>query len=88
MSIQKEKIKKIIVEIKESPDSFHLLKDDMHIINEIGLDSLQMINFLLKLEEEFDIEIDYDSFDIEEMSSIDRLSIFLSKQKKADKTDW
>ncbi len=76
----KEKIKEILSEIKENPAAAATLSDETDIINDVGLDSLQMVSFVLKLEEELDIEIDFDNFDFSHLSSINNLSEFLSKQ--------
>ena len=75
-----EKIKKILSGIQKNPALSETLSDDTDIINEVGLDSLQMVTFVLKLEEELDIEIDFDTFDFSHLSSIGNLAEFLSKQ--------
>ncbi|MCG5058928.1 MAG: acyl carrier protein [Limnoraphis sp. WC205] len=75
-----EKIKAILSQVKENPTAIETLSDDTDIINDIGLDSLQMVTFVLKLEEELGIEIDFDSFDFSHLSSIKSLSEFLSNQ--------
>ena len=53
------------------------LTDEVSIIHDIGLDSLQMINFFLKLEDEFDLEIDFDDIDYDKMSSVKELIDYL-----------
>lgn len=53
------------------------LTDDLSLIHDIGLDSLQMINFFLKLEDEFDLEIDFDDIDYDKMSSLKELIRYL-----------
>ena len=75
-----EKIKAILSQVQENPTAIETLSDDTDIINDIGLDSLQMVTFVLKLEEELGIEIDFDSFDFSHLSSIKSLSEFLSNQ--------
>lgn len=77
----KEKIKQILSEVKENPNFIETLSDNTDIINDVGLDSLQMVTFILKLEEQLDIEIDFDSFDFSHLSSITSLCDFLSKQE-------
>ena len=78
-----ETLKKILSEVKETPIETITLSDDMDIINDIGLDSLQMVTFMLKLEEDLDIQIDFDNLDFSTLLSVDSLCDFLSKQKKA-----
>ena len=76
-----ETIKKILSEVKDIPVASITLSDDTDIINDIGLDSLQMVTFMLKLEEALDIEIDFDSLDFSTLMSVGSLCNFLSKQK-------
>ena len=74
----KARIKEILAEVKEAPDLAATLSDDADIINEVGLDSLQVVTFLFKLEEAFEIEIDFEQFDYSDLSSIRRLAEKLS----------
>ncbi|MEH1790998.1 MAG: phosphopantetheine-binding protein [Nostoc sp.] len=78
-----ETIKKILSEVKDTPATAMALSDDTDIINDIGLDSLQMVTFMLKLEEELNIEIDFDNLDFSTLMSVGNLCDFLSKQKIA-----
>ena len=76
-----ETIKKILSEVKDTPIASITLSDDTDIINDIGLDSLQMVTFMLKLEEALDIQIDFDTLDFSTLMSVGSLCNFLSKQK-------
>ncbi|MEH2069539.1 MAG: phosphopantetheine-binding protein [Nostoc sp.] len=76
-----ETIKKVLSEVKDTPVAVMTLSDDTDIINDIGLDSLQMVTFMLKLEEELDIQIDFDNLDFSNLMSVGSLCDFLSKQK-------
>ena len=80
--MMKEQIKEILGEIKGNPTLTISLTDETDIINDVGLDSLQMVTFILRLEEELDIEIDFDSFDFSHLSSLNRLCDFLSIQER------
>jgi len=77
-----QKVKEIIGEIKEKPYLAHVLSDETDIINDVELDSLQMINFILRVEEEFDLEFDYDNFNYDHLSSITSFCQFISEQKE------
>jgi len=74
-------VKRLLAEIKELPELAQDLSSDTDIINEVGLDSLQTVTFLFKLEETFDIEIDFENFDYTDLSSISRLCEVLGKQQ-------
>lgn len=67
-------LKQLIAEIKEDPQLASQWSDETDIINDIGLDSLQVVTLLFKLEEVFDVEIDFDNFDYADLSAIARLA--------------
>ncbi|SLK20871.1 MULTISPECIES: acyl carrier protein [unclassified Paenibacillus] len=77
------KIIEIIAEIKEDPSLLHTLKGSSDLSQDAGMDSLQIINFILRIEEEFDIEVDFDQFDLEHLQSIDRFSQFIGQMASA-----
>ena len=52
--------------------------------NDIGLDSLQMIQFMLKVEDQLNVVIDYDQFDYEHLQSIDTFITFLKANRRSD----
>ena len=59
----KEKIINILQQTKEEDLSYITFTDQTNIIDEVGLDSLELINFVLQLEDTFEIEIDFEEFD-------------------------
>ncbi|TVX93856.1 phosphopantetheine-binding protein [Paenibacillus agilis] len=78
-----DKIIAILSEVKEDPALLQTLQPTSDIVNDAGLDSLQMINFMLAIEDEFDIQIDFDTFDYDHLSSIEIFSAFLRVSKAA-----
>ncbi|NOU19588.1 MAG: acyl carrier protein [Bacteroidales bacterium] len=75
-----EKLRVILAELRENKSLVNEINDSTDLINDVGLDSLQMINFLLKLEDEFDIEVDFDNLDFTQMRSFGKLVKFIEKQ--------
>jgi acyl carrier protein len=75
-----EKLSKILADVKEDSSIINKINDSTDLINDLGLDSLQMINFLLKIEDEFNIEFDFDNLDFSLMLSFGRLTKFIEKQ--------
>jgi acyl carrier protein len=73
-----ERIKKILADVLEDHSLEHSLTDNANLITEIGLDSLQMIDFMLRIEEEFDVEIDFEKLNFDDLQSISRFSEYLS----------
>lgn len=73
-----DKIVDILCSIKEDqPELRQSLSPETDLNNDIGLDSLQMIQFMLKVEEQLNVVIDYDQFDYEHLQSINAFITFL-----------
>lgn len=72
-----EKIIRNIVEVIENPEVVNNIKEDSDLIHDIGLDSLQLINLIVAIEEEFNIEIEFDEFDFEEVSTVKKLLAYV-----------
>ena len=70
-------IKQIIAKLKSRPELVGELADDADIINAIGLDSLEMLQFMLDLEERLSIRIDFDALEYSYLQSIRTLADFL-----------
>ncbi|NWL88092.1 MULTISPECIES: acyl carrier protein [unclassified Paenibacillus] len=72
-----DKIVDILCAIKDQPELRHSLSLNTDLNNEVGLDSLQMIQFMLKVEDQLNVVIDYDQFDYEHLHSMDTFISFL-----------
>ncbi|MBP1999945.1 acyl carrier protein [Paenibacillus shirakamiensis] len=73
-----DKIIDILCAIKDDqPELRQSLSPHTDLNNDIGLDSLQMIQFMLKVEDQLQVDIDYDLFDYEHLHSIDAFITFL-----------
>ena len=59
-----EVLKKLVGEAMGNNEIVERISCDSDLINEIGMDSLTIINFVLLAEDELDIEIDFDDFDV------------------------
>jgi len=75
MTATVEVIKDIIAKLKRVNAAE--LASDSDIVDEIGLDSLEMLQFMLELEERLAIQIDFDALDFSYLHSISRLADFL-----------
>ncbi|KWX79312.1 D-alanyl carrier protein [Paenibacillus riograndensis] len=73
-----QKVIEIIAEIKEDPGLLQTLNGASDLTLDAALDSLQIINFILRIEEEFDIEVDFDTFDLEHLKSVDRFAAYVA----------
>jgi len=69
-----ETVKAVLGKIKQQPDLATMLADDTNIIDEVGLDSLEMLQFMLELEEQMAIMIDFERLEYEHLHSIEILA--------------
>jgi acyl carrier protein len=67
-----DKIVRLIAQVNQGPSMDSRISESSHLVDNVGLDSLQLINLVLPVERKFSIEIDFDSFNIEHLSSLDR----------------
>jgi acyl carrier protein len=72
-----ETIKQVLAETIEDDSAMAEWTAETDLINGIGLDSLQLVRFLMKLEDRLGISIDYDALQFEDLSSIGSLAKFL-----------
>ena len=77
-----ERVKSILMEVKSLNATDVNWETNVDIIDDIGLDSLQIINFLLKLEDQLNIEIDFEEFNYNHLRSLDKFCNFLEKNYK------
>ncbi len=71
-----------ISEIMEEDEIACTLSLDSDLINDVGLDSIQLINMILNLEDNLDVVIDFDDFDFDEINTIGSLAEFLKGLKE------
>jgi acyl carrier protein len=77
-----QEIKLILEQIKGVPGLAAQLADSADIIEDIGLDSLQMMEFMLEVESQLDLEIDFEKLDFSYLKSIEKFSEVLQQMKK------
>ena len=65
-----DKIIDLLATITEDSTLPERVNSDTSIINDIGLDSLQLITFILTVEDEYSLEINFEGFDLEHLASI------------------
>lgn len=75
------KISKILGEILGHTISQSQLTDDTDLIDDLGLNSLDFLQFILKIENEFDIEIDIEKLEIRYFKKLIQLEEFINETK-------
>lgn len=78
-----EKIIQILARVKEDATLVDRVHGSSHLVNDLGLDSLQLINLILLVEQEFYVEVDFESFQIHHLSSLDRFTDYVAGLPKA-----
>ena len=71
-----ESVKQILERVKDRPGLAKGLSAQSDIIDEVGLDSLEMVDFMLRLEEELGIVIDFERLEFACLRSIRTLCEF------------
>lgn len=76
-----DKIKEILAEIvsEKTPVQPSELSEGASLLEDVGLDSLQLINFILRVEDEFGIEIDFENLDQCHLQSLRAFSDFVKQ---------
>lgn len=70
-------VKSMLVQALGDDRTAEELGDDADIIRELGMDSIQLINFLFMVEERFHVELDFDRLDIEGLYSVRAFCAFV-----------
>ena len=70
-------IKSILGQLRASPEMAFQLSDSADLVNDIELDSLELLQFLLEIEANLDIKIDFESLEYSHLNSISILATFL-----------
>ncbi|MEV6871934.1 acyl carrier protein [Amycolatopsis sp. NPDC051128] len=52
---------------------------DADLVAEYGLDSLQMISFLLGVEDEFGVQLDYEHLELDDLRAISHFAAYLGR---------
>ncbi|MEU9451479.1 acyl carrier protein [Streptomyces sp. NPDC048277] len=72
-----ERLKRLLAEIIGDHALIAGISGDTDIVHDLGLDSIQMINFLLRLEDEFDVELDFEDLTLDQVGSLRELGRFV-----------
>jgi acyl carrier protein len=76
-----QQIKDVLEQVTGRPGLAATLSDSANIIDDIGLTSLEMVDFMLHLEDRLNIEIQFHELDFASLRSIKLLSESLSKMQ-------
>jgi acyl carrier protein len=77
MSTTVDAIKRILARIKSEPSLSARLPDTADLVEEVGLDSLEMLQFMLEIEASLSVQVDFDKLEFSTLRSIHALAAFL-----------
>jgi len=72
-------IKEILATIKRDPEIKMTIGNQADLISEVGLDSLELLQFMLEVEEQMGIQIDFELLEFSYLNDIEKLAAFLEK---------
>lgn len=75
----KDKIAKVLSNILDKDSSQFILTDDTDLMDDLGLNSLDFLQFIIQLENEFDMEIDIEKLEIHYFKKLSLLESFINE---------
>jgi acyl carrier protein len=78
--IIKQRIKKVLIDTLELGLTADEIDGDAHLDQLFGFDSVVAIEFILGLEKEFDMKIEPEFLELETLSDLNKLSLYLSQR--------
>ena len=77
MSTTVETLKKILAKVKSDSTLYPGLSDSANLVDEVGLDSLEMLQLMLEIEATLAVQIDFDKLEFTYLRSVQTLAAFL-----------
>jgi acyl carrier protein len=74
-----ETIKSVVAKLKRNPDLAADLDDNADLVKDVRLDSLELLQFMLDLEERMNIRIDFEALEFSFLNDIAVLADFLER---------
>lgn len=76
-----EQLKKMIVErlfLNVSPDD---IEDDENLMDEYNIDSVNLFEIIVGLEDEFEITLEEDDFNVETFTTVNNIAVFVEQKR-------
>lgn len=75
-------VKELLADALRDTGATREIRDDDDIVHGLGLDSLQMIHFLLGVETRFEIALDFEKIDLDTLGSVKQFAQLVRSLKK------
>ncbi|NEA33879.1 acyl carrier protein [Streptomyces sp. SID13031] len=74
-----ERVKRVLAKVLDNGVTAEAIGPEADLVEQYGLDSLQTITFLLAIEDEFDLELDYPNLQLDDLRSVRQFSTFVAR---------
>lgn len=74
-----EKIRTVLAGVLANGTEPAEVSSDADLVDDYGLDSLQMISFLLGIEDTFGIALDYENLELDHLRSVRQFAAFVTR---------
>jgi acyl carrier protein len=74
-----DRVKLVLAKVLDNGTTAEEIGSGADLVEEYGLDSLQTITFLLAIEDEFDLELDYPNLQLDDLRSVRQFSTFVER---------
>ena len=82
MTETENRVKQVLTQVLTEADPAAMTAE-ADLINDLGMDSLQMISFLLAVEDEFGLELDYDNLALDDLRSVRQFAAYIAELRVA-----
>ncbi|WP_018680217.1 acyl carrier protein [Actinokineospora enzanensis] len=79
MSDVESRVKRVLVGVLANGTTVAEVGSGADLVEEFGLDSLQMIAFLLGIEDEFGLELDYENLELDDLRAIGQFAGYVER---------
>lgn len=80
-------VKRLLAEVLRAPDGGERIRDDDDLVSGLGLDSLQMIDFLLGVEAHFAVALDFEQIDLSTLGSVRQFAALVEGLRRDQEPD-
>ena len=74
-------LKDVLADLRNDPDLKNL-PDDASVLSDVGLDSLELLQFMLEVEAHLAVEVDFERLSYEHLDSLVDLASFLDSMPR------
>jgi acyl carrier protein len=74
-------LKDVLADLRNDPDLKNL-PDDASVLSDVGLDSLELLQFMLEVEASLAVEVDFERLSYEHLDSLVDLASFLDSMPR------